>query len=98
MDETNNIINLDDAENCLENNSGQGKGALVADIVAKKFNWGAFVFSWIWGLFNKTYVTLIFLPVALVSLFVPLIGCLIPIGVCIWFGVKGNSWAWQNKK
>ncbi len=77
----------------LENNSGQGKGTPVLDIVKKRFNWGAFLLGWIWGLGNKTYLTLIEIPLTLI----PYIGLIINFGLCIWFGIKGNEWAWQNK-
>lgn len=54
-----------------------------------KFNWGAFFGTWIWGLFNKTYITLFeillfFTPVGMLTF--PLI--------C---GLKGNEWAYKNK-
>lgn len=77
----------------LENNSGQGKDTPVLDIVKKRFNWGAFLLGWIWGLGNKTYLTLIEIPLTLI----PYIGLIINFGLCIWFGIKGNEWAWQNK-
>ena len=32
----------------------------------KKFNWGAFLLNWIWGLGNKTYLPLIVLPIAFI--------------------------------
>ncbi|KRK92193.1 hypothetical protein [Companilactobacillus futsaii] len=50
----------------------------------KGWNWGAFMFNFIWGIGNKTY-----LP--------PL--CLIPIFNIFWIfvvGFKGNTWAWQK--
>ena len=106
------------------NNSGQGKGNEIPREV-KRFNWGAFFFSWIWGLFNKSYLTLIALAVAVLSyviaflfgfivglycskefagmivlvvLFLNFITGTIGLALSIWFGVKGNDWAWQNKK
>ena len=30
--------------------------------------------------------------------FIPIVGALVPLGLCIWFGIKGNEWAWQNKR
>lgn len=78
----------------LTNNSGQGKGSRVLSVVSDKFNWGAFFFSWIWGLCNKCYLTLIIIPVA----FVPVIGGIASLAMAIWFGVEGNKWAWQNKR
>ena len=81
-------------ETMLENTSGTGKEANVPAEVAGKFNWGAFFLSWIWGLGNATYLPLIILAVA----FIPLVGWLGCLGLAIWFGIKGNEWAWQNKR
>jgi hypothetical protein len=53
------------------------------------WNWGAFLFTWIWGLFNGAYVTLW----GLLLWFVPL-GNIVWAIVC---GVNGNRWAWQGK-
>ena len=77
-----------------ENNSGMGKGTPVPEIIAKKFNWGAFFLSWIWGLGNATYITLVIFLAALI----PFVGAFAILGCQIWFGIKGNEWAWQNKK
>lgn len=59
----------------------------------KKFNWGACILGWIWGLLNKSYITLVQLPV----LFIPIIGTFLSLGLSIWFGIKGNAWAYKNK-
>ena len=55
----------------------------------KVFNWGAFFGTWIWGLINRTYVTLW----QLVLFFTPW-GIIFAI-IC---GLKGNEWAFKNKK
>ena len=84
----------------LTNNSGAGKDSPVLDIVADRFNWGAFFFSWIWGLFNKTYIPFILFIIPLL-VFIPIINIftgIIQLGLCIWFGINGNKWAWQNKR
>lgn len=81
----------------LANNSGQGKDSPVLDIVANRFNWGAFLLTWIWGLGNRAYITLLVFVGTVLS-FIPFIGWLVPLGLGIWFGIKGNTWAWQNKK
>ncbi len=68
-----------------ENTSGQGKLAVVPDEI-KRWSWGAFFLNWIWGLGNKVYLALL---------------CLIPYAgviMTIVLGVKGNEWAWRNKK
>ena len=73
----------------IENTSGKGKSTKVPDTVAKKFNWGACLLSWIWGIGNKTYITFL--------IFISFIIPLGPLAMMIWFGIKGNTWAWQNK-
>ena len=81
----------------LANNSGAGKDSPVLDIVAKRFNWGACLLSWIWGLGNRSYITLIIFPIA-ISGIIPVLGIIVQLGVMIWFGINGNKWAWQNKR
>jgi hypothetical protein len=53
----------------------------------KKWNWGAFMFNWIWGCGNGAFIALL---------------CLIPIfGWFIWpfvCGARGNVWAWKSGK
>ena len=60
--------------------------AIAVPAAAKKWNWGAFFMTWIWGLGNKTYIALLgLIPVVnLVMAFV--------------LGAKANQWAWKNKK
>ena len=81
--------------NELANTSGSGKTANIPQDVLGRFNWGAFLLSWIWGLGNNTYITL-FILLSVILVFIPF-GGLVPFGLCIWFGIKGNEWAWQNK-
>lgn len=50
----------------------------------KGWNWGAFMYSILWGIGNKTYLSLL---------------VLIPVFNLVWvfvLGVKGNEWAWKN--
>ncbi|MBS7526209.1 zinc ribbon domain-containing protein [Fusibacter paucivorans] len=54
--------------------------------VQRKWSWGAFTFTWIWGLFNGTYIAFLTL--------LPMFGILFK----IFLGVKGNTWAYQNRK
>jgi hypothetical protein len=49
-----------------------------------RWNWGAFLLNWIWGIGNQTYIALL--------TFIPLFGI-------IWMfvlGAKGSAWAWRN--
>ncbi len=54
-----------------------------------KFNWGAFIGTWIWGLINKVPKTLLIIPLFLTPY--------------AWFpfmllcGLKGNEWAYEKK-
>ena len=54
-----------------------------------RFNWGAFLGTWIWGLCNRCYKTLWIL------LLWPLTGIL---PFMLLFGLKGNEWAYKNKE
>ena len=50
-----------------------------------RWNWGAFLLNWIWGIGNNTFIALLALVpfVNLVMVFV--------------LGAKGSAWAWRNK-
>lgn len=56
----------------------------------RRFNWGAFLLNWIWGIFHKKYITLLYFPACLI----PVLG---PLAISIWFGFAGNKWAWESK-
>src|SRR6478609_1173911 len=69
------------------NNSGQNqKNEAIPDEI-KKWNWGAFFLNWIRAIPHGAWV-------ALVLMFVPYVNVIIPFV----FGMKGNQWAWQNKR
>lgn len=62
------------------------------DILRKKFNYGAFLLTWLWGIGNKTYITLLALVVALI----PKFGIVLNLLLSFYFGIKGNEWALKN--
>ena len=66
---------------------GKISGELPKDPIAK-FNWGAFFGTWIWGLFNKSYKTLLMLLLWFTPAAIPF---------AIICGIKGNEWAYKNK-
>lgn len=66
---------------------GKITGVLPYDY-KKEFNWGAFFGTWIWGLFNKTYITLWELLLWLTPL---------SFYFQLYCGLKGNEWAFKNK-
>lgn len=59
----------------------------------KKWNWGAFFFNWLWGIFNGVYWPLILI----ITNFIPYVGWLLTFIGCIILGIKGNEWSWRNK-
>jgi hypothetical protein len=69
------------------NTSGQGPSVTVPPEI-QEWNWGAFFLTWIWGVGNKVWISLL----ALVPL--PFAG----LAISILLGIKGNEWAWQSKK
>lgn len=69
-----------------ENTSGHGSGAYVPQEL-KRWNWGAFFLTWIWGLGNRVYLSLLW--------FVPIIGWFL---VPFLLGAKGSTWAWEHKR
>ena len=69
----------------MENTSGQGKTAPVSPEI-DRWNWGAMLLNWIWGIGNDTYIALLmFIPLVNVVMFFVL-------------GAKGSAWAWRNKR
>jgi hypothetical protein len=69
----------------MENTSGGGSSAAVPEEV-DRWNWGAFLLTWIWGVGNDTYRAFL--------MFVPFVN------IVMWFilGAKGSAWAWQNRR
>ena len=56
--------------------------AIPAEI--DRWNWGAFLLNWIWGVGNNTFIALLTL--------VPFVGLVMPFVL----GAKGSRWAWRN--
>jgi hypothetical protein len=52
-----------------------------------RWNWGAFLLTWIWGIGNGVLISLL--------VFVPFFGILIMPFV---LGAKGSAWAWRNRR
>lgn len=68
-----------------DNNKTNDKNNFVPKEI-KHWNWGAFMFTWIWGISNNVYKSLL--------IFIPLISIVMPFIL----GSRGNEWAWKNKK
>lgn len=68
-----------------QNTSGQGRSAILPEAL-RGWNWGAFFFGWLWGVFNSTWIALLAAT--------PYVGIVMHVVL----GVKGNEWAWANKR
>ena len=68
-----------------DNTSGHGPEANVPPEV-RGWSWGGFFLTWIWGVFNGTFLALLCL-IPFVNLVMPFV-----------LGFKGNEWAWRNKR
>jgi hypothetical protein len=68
----------------LSNNSGQGPKVDVPKEIMG-WNWGAFVFTIIWGAANSVWESFL--------IFVPILNVI----MVFLLGAYGNKWAWQNK-
>ena len=88
-------------ESNKNNTSGQGANSIVPNEVKKHFNWGAFFIMPFWGPGNQIYIAIILLlPIfskAIIQRYT-LTFLIISILLSIWFGIKGNEWAWKYKK
>ena len=62
--------------------------------IVDKWNWGAFSLSWIWGIFNGLYWPLIIIALN----FIPYIGFIFSLYICIKLGIRGNKLAWRLAK
>lgn len=69
----------------MNNTSGQGAAAVLPPEL-DRWNWGAMLMNWIWGIGNKTYIALL--------MFVPIVNFVMPFVL----GAKGNEWAWRNRR
>ena len=69
----------------MENTSGSGATATVPAEI-DRWNWGAFLLNWIWGIGNNTFIALL--------MWVPLVNFV----MVFILGAKGSSWAWRNKR
>lgn len=75
-----------------ENGNKRGPIGYVPNEI-KGWNWGAFFFSWIWGICNGVYWPLVLIVVNLI----PTIGGVLSLIGWIILGINGNEWAWKGK-
>lgn len=68
-----------------QNNMLDQKDTSEIPVGISGWSWGAFLWCWIWAIFNKTWVGLLSL--------IPYAGFIMQIIL----GIKGREWAWKNK-
>lgn len=68
-----------------ENTSGQGANAAVPPEI-DRWNWGAVLLNWVWGIQHNTYRAFFIL--------VPFVGPFMLVAL----GLKGSAWAWKHKR
>lgn len=65
-----------------------------------KFNWGVFLCSGLWGIFNGMPQNILILTLVLWFLcyipFINFVACPVAFGLIIWEGMQGNKWAWAK--
>lgn len=62
--------------------------------VVEVWNWGAFCLSWLWGVFNGLYWPLIVIALN----FIPYVGVVFSLCICVLLGKNGNLYAWRKAK
>ncbi|MBL8048362.1 MAG: hypothetical protein JNJ45_06735 [Chthonomonas sp.] len=80
-------------------NRGETYGSGPLPEQYKKFNWGAFVFTWIWGLNHKKPILLVLILLGLIGRGNTALGAVIGVaqlGISIYLGIVGNQWAWDS--
>ncbi|MDR1525833.1 MAG: FHA domain-containing protein [Tannerella sp.] len=70
-------------------NYNNGNAGANIERELNSWNWGAFFFGWIWGVFNGVYWPLVVL--------IPIVGQIAALIINIVLGIKGNVWAWKGK-
>lgn len=69
----------------MDNLSGHGEFFESPEAI-KRWNWGAFGATWLWGLYNETFIALLAL--------IPGVNLI----MSVYLGAKGNELSWQNKR
>lgn len=101
LKETGTVINEDGtihrSDDSLSHHSIQcasSSSNIINEAQLSKFNWGAFLFTWIWGICNGVYWPLAIIPIN----FIPYVGQIIALGLCVYLGISGNKLAWEGDK
>ena len=67
---------------------------LEVDEYLERFNFGAFLSSWVWAICNRVFWPLVIIPISLI----PYLGQVASLFLCSYLGIKGNTLAWNRCK
>ena len=67
---------------------------LEVDEYLERFNFGAFLSSWVWAICHRVFWPLVIIPISLI----PYLGQVASLFLCSYLGIKGNSLAWNRSK
>ncbi|MCD4694035.1 ribonuclease G [bacterium] len=73
-------------EKKYDERSGKGEKSIIPKEI-EKWNWGAFLLSFFWGIRHKQWILSILFLIPILNIFIAFL-----------FGFKGNKWAWQSCK
>ena len=94
MENIENNINIENTQQEIQVDSNELNNAL------RHFNWGAFGFTWLWGLGNGSFkhTWIIIIPYLLMCIpIINILAALAYLGISIYFGTKGNEWAYEGR-
>lgn len=79
------------AEMVMAQGEEAGEGLVPLEI-ADRYNWGAFLLTFVWGIFHQVWIAFIWI----VLLVIPIIGPVLATCFAIWLGKVGNRYAWTS--
>jgi hypothetical protein len=73
----------------------------IRDERLRRFSWGAFAFTWLWGLWHGKPGLLLMIPFGWMMRIAgspPIVVSSILLVIDVWIGTQGNQWAWESER
>ncbi len=73
----------------------------IRDERLRRFSWGAFAFTWLWGLWHRKPGLLLIIPFGWTMRLAgtpPIVASSILLVIDVWIGTQGNQWAWESER
>lgn len=77
--------------------SSPDRNPAIRDERLRQFNWGAFMFTWLWGIHHRKHILLLLIPLGLMFSATPAASVAF-FAVDVWIGMQGNQWAWESER